>query len=155
MVRRTTVIISIIIIATLVSSLGLPFGVPSTGAAGEGVKLPPPPPREIVNVNLDSALNQLIIAQRQGQAESFARQSNIELINESVWVIIEGAPGQVEAVTLAATEVGAERLRAGSIGDMKNWLKALVPITSLEALANENNIERIDVADAGQPAKSN
>lgn len=101
------------------------------------------PELDKVNPKLDSFLNQLIQAQKDGQAESFVRRGNIELKKGSVWVIIEFATDDAEAVTLAASKIGAEQLRPGSIGKLNSWAKALVPVAGLDTLANEKSIQFI------------
>ena len=135
--KEFVILVSVILLLFL-TACGPPLNqaVPASSDNEVGVKFPAPPPREIVNVNLDSALNQLIIAERHGQAESFARQADIKLVDGTVLVTIEAVPGQVEVASKAAANVGAQHLQTGSIGSTKDWIDAVVPITSLEALAN-------------------
>ena len=90
------------------------------------------------NPKLDSQLNQLVRAERLGEADSFAEQSNIELINGSVRVIIECVPGQVDDATGAATNAGA-RLETS----YKDLLQVVVPITSLTTLTDAESIHLI------------
>jgi hypothetical protein len=78
-------------------------------------------------------LKRLIEAEQRGEAEEFAQQHDIELTDGSVTVIIECEPGQAEAVAEAAAEVSAEPVRVRS---QNNWVKAVVPITNLAALAD-------------------
>lgn len=93
------------------------------------------------NTKLDSHLLDLIEAEKRGEAESFAQQRNIELVDGSVWVIIECVPGQTENAASAATNAGATQVRSRSDD---NLVKALVPITNLNSLANDNNILKIE-----------
>jgi hypothetical protein len=91
---------------------------------------------------LSSMLNRLVQAERRGEAEDFARPRNIELLYDdaglvSVEVIIECLPGQVDE---AAEVVGTY----GTVGVVvSRGVSAIVPITSLSALANEESIESI------------
>ena len=105
-----------------------------TSKPEEGEVLPLTPPLEKGNPKLDSHLNQLIWAERQGVAESFARQRDIQLVDGNVRVIIECMPRQVEAATEAANALGTVELR------YRNWVQAVVPITSLTALAEAESI---------------
>ncbi len=101
-----------------------------------------PPPPKTGNPKLDSALWGLIEAEKRGEAESYARQSggDIVLVDGNVEVEIVCVSDQLEAAAKAATSAGAKvRL------SYKNVLEALVPITSLEALANDKNIYVIRV----------
>lgn len=84
-----------------------------------------------IYTNLDSYLNRLIQAEERGEAEEFARQRDIELIDSSVTVIIECEPGQAEAVAEAAVRVGAAQVKS-----RKDLVQAVVPITKLTALAD-------------------
>ena len=90
------------------------------------------------NPRLDSHLNQLVSAEKRGEAASFAAQSNIELVGGSVRVIIECVPGQLEAATEAAAEAGAEIETSHD-----DLLQAVVPVTSLTTLADASSIEFI------------
>ena len=87
------------------------------------------------NPKLDSQLNQLIQAEELGEAASFAEQSSIELVDRSVRVIIECVPGELEAATEAATNAGAKLETS-----YRNLLQVLVPIASLNTLAEEASI---------------
>ncbi|MDP3947651.1 MAG: hypothetical protein Q8Q41_03105 [bacterium] len=109
------------------------------------------PQLEKGNPKLGSALWQLIEAEKRGEAESFARQGDIKLVDGGVLVTMESVPGQVEAAAKAAINAGAQHLQAGSIGITKDWLDAVVPITSLEALANEESIRFIALPVRGVP----
>lgn len=93
------------------------------------------------NPNLDSGLNQLIEAQKRGEADTFAQQAKIDLVNGSVRVTIFCASGQAEAVAKAATEAGAKQLciRSG------NRITAEVPITSLTTIANMDSVTSIEL----------
>lgn len=103
------------------------------------VPSPKPNPRqptslEKVNTKLDSQLNQLVQAAKLGDIETFAEQSNIELVDGAVRVIVESLPGQVDAAVEAASNLGI--LEAS----YNNLLQVVVPITSLTTLANEASV---------------
>ncbi|MBA7586470.1 hypothetical protein ES708_28472 [subsurface metagenome] len=100
--------------------------------------LPPIELPEKGNSKLDSQLNQLVIAKAQNQADFFAQQSNIELVNESVRVIIECLPGQLAAATEAATAIGAS-----VEASYENLLQVVVPVTSLTALVESSAIHLV------------
>ena len=101
------------------------------------------------NPKLDSQLNQLVLAEAHGEAASFAQQHNIELVNGSVRVIIECIPGQLEAAAEAATSAGA-KLEAS----YDNLLQVVVPVTSLNALADAESIRFIRLPQEPLPALS-
>ena len=82
------------------------------------------------NVKLDGTLNQLIRAEQRGEAEEFARQGIIELVDGSVRVMIECLPGHAEEVARAASAFGIVELT------YRDWVQAVVPITNLTALAD-------------------
>ena len=99
------------------------------------------------NPKLDSQLNQLVRAERQGEAASFAEQSNIELVDGGVRVIIECVPGQLEAATEAATNAGAKLETS-----YRNLLQVVVPITSLTTLADAESVRFIRLPQYPSPA---
>ncbi len=127
---------------------------PSSGNATQpptGVSPPWIQELERGNPKLNGALVRLIEAEKRGEAESFARQSVLDMRDSSVNVDIYCVRGQAEAAAKAATRLGATM-----VSTYEDWLLgAYVPITSLDALANEKSIEKIEPADAGQPAQSN
>jgi len=90
------------------------------------------------NPKLDSPLNQLVRAERLGEAESFAEQSNIELIEGSVRVIIECVPDQVDDAMLASQNAGATIEM-----DYDNLLQVVVPINKLTTLTDAESIHFI------------
>lgn len=94
------------------------------------------------NPKLDSRLQDLIRAEKQGQAEAFAQQRGIDLLDGGVRVIIECVPGQVEAAAKAAINVGAKQVSSQA---ETNWVVAVVPITSLTALTEEQSIKLIRI----------
>jgi len=89
------------------------------------------------NPKLDSQLNQLVLAESQGQAASFAQKSNIELVDGKVRVIVECLPDQVDAAIEAAHALGTVETT------YDNLLQVVVPITSLSTLADEASIHFI------------
>lgn len=99
------------------------------------------------NPKLDSQLNQLVLAETRGEAASFAEQSNIELIDGRVRVIVECLPGTLEAASEAATNAGA-KLEAS----YENLLQAVVPVASLSSLAEAESIRFIRLPQQPLPA---
>ncbi len=151
MLNQARIILSLIIITLLLSGIIL-LSIPACTSNRDGAALPPPEgptevnvpkiePREKGNPKLGSHLWDIIEAESQGEAESFASgRDNIELVDGGVRVIIECVPGQVEAAAEAATNAGAKLETS-----YKNWLQAVVPITSLTALAEAESIRFIRV----------
>lgn len=101
------------------------------------------------NPKLDSLLDQLVRAETRGEAALFAEQSNIELVNNSVRVILECVPGQLEVATKAATDAGAT-LEAS----YDNLLQVVVPIARLSTLADATSIHFIRLPQQPLPAVS-
>jgi hypothetical protein len=101
------------------------------------------------NLKLDSQLSQLVRAEMSGKAVLFAEQSNIDLVNSDVRVIIECVPGQLEAATEEVTAVGG-KLEAV----YKNLLQVVVPIAELNHLAGEASIHFIRLPQQSLPAES-
>jgi hypothetical protein len=131
--------LGIIIIVLLCISIGILVFVTIAAASGwEVLNLPPFDRPDKGNPKLDSQLNQLVRAERLGEAESFAEQSNIELIEGSVRVIIECVPNQVDNATIAANNAGATIEM-----DYDDLLQVVVPITSLTALTDAESIRFI------------
>jgi len=129
----------IVIVALLIGAV--PFMTQPTAADdGEVVTLSQIELAEKGNPKLDSQLDQLVRAERRGEAASFARQSDIELVDERVRVIVECVPGQLDAATEAATALGASVETS-----YDNLLQAVVPITSLTALADTPSIRLVRV----------
>jgi hypothetical protein len=84
-------------------------------------------------------LNKLVQTEWRSEAEEFARQGGIELLNgdvkaESVKVIIECLPGQVEAATKATEAYGTVGVSS------PNMIVVVVPIANLLALADEESV---------------
>lgn len=126
-------------IIILLSSIGVFVFLSPACASTENINNPPPlilSGKE--NPKLDSQLNQLIQAEAQGEAISFAEQSNIELLSGRVRVIIECLPGQLEEAKEAATSVGANIETS-----YKDLLQAVVPISSLTTLAEATSVKFI------------
>ncbi|MBI4295917.1 MAG: hypothetical protein HY667_02230 [Chloroflexi bacterium] len=99
------------------------------------------------NPKLSSQLNDLVKAQNQGKAASFAQEQRIELVNARVRVIIESVPGQMEAARKAASAAGDVET------SYDNLLQVLAPVTSLTQLAEEPSIRFIRLPQAPQPAR--
>lgn len=109
---------------------------------------PPPPPPELPehwNPKLDSAVNQIIDAQEQGNTEMLDNAWFI--VDGGVRVTIECEPGQAEAAAEAAANLGAEIevIYGDDVG-------AIVPINKLTTLADEESIHFIRLPVPGLPA---
>ncbi|MBI2852614.1 MAG: hypothetical protein HYX84_05900 [Chloroflexi bacterium] len=100
---------------------------------------PPLPPLggDKGNPKLSSQLNQLVQAESRGEAVSFAQQQNIVLVDRKVRVVIETLPGQLEMARQAVASVGT--VEASDEG----LLQAIVPVSSLNSLAEEPGIKFI------------
>jgi len=120
-------------------------GQPASGE--EGQDLPPLELPDKGNPKLDSQLNQLVHAERNGETASCAEQSDIELVDGAVRVIIECVPGQLEAATEAATNAGAKLETS-----YDNLLQVVVPITKLSTLADAESIRFIRLPQYPSPA---
>jgi len=134
---KKTVLLALVVVFLLAGLLSIPGCISNNE---EGEDLPPlleEPDKG--NPNLDGHLNDLIRAEERGEAELFAsRSGDIELVDGSVMVIIECLPGQVE--------VAAESVAAYGIVELttrRGLIQALVPITSLTALAEAEGIRRV------------
>jgi len=97
----------------------------------------PPTSSDKGNPKLDSQLNQLVSAEKRGEAASFAEQSNIELVDGNVRVIVESLPDQVDAAIKASSAFGVVET------SYRNLLQVVVPITSLTTLADAESIRFI------------
>jgi len=106
-------------------------------AACQGKPQVPPDSTKGTNPKLSSELNQLVQAEGRGEAASFAQQQNIDLIDNKVRVIVEVAPGQLEAATKAVSAAGIIET------SYQNLLQAVVPIKSLAVLTQETSIKEI------------
>lgn len=135
------------IILLLLASVGVLALFPACTSGGDTTNLPPSSLPGKGNPKLDSQLNQLVSAEKRGELAAFAKQSNIELFNGDVRVIIECVPGQLEAASRAATNAGA-KLEAS----YENLLQVVVPVTSLSSLADAESIHLIRLPQPPLPA---
>ena len=104
----------------------------------ENIEEPPTPKKG--NPKLGSHLWDLISANERGEAEEHAQlREDIDLVDGGVRVIIECVPGQVESAAAAASEAGAKV----ELTTRSNLVQAVVPITSLNALAEAGSIRFI------------
>ncbi len=140
--------ISLVSLTLLLSSCPVFGGQPASDE--EGLDLSQTELPEKGNPNLDSQLNQLVRAEMRGEAASFAQQSNIELVDGNVRVIIECVPGQLDAATEAAIALGASV--ETSYG---NLLQVVVPIASLTTLADSPSIHFIRLPQYPLPGATN
>ena len=108
MLKRSRIIISLVIIVASLVAISFPSGMQPAAADNEGVNLPPIGDLERGNPKLAGVLVRLIQAEKQGKAESFARQRVIQLQDDNVFVTIKSVPGQAEAAAKAATSAGAK-----------------------------------------------
>ncbi len=131
--------LGITIIVVMLTSIGVLVLAPVACTSGQDIiDLPPSDLPDKGNPKLDSQLNQLVDAEGHGEAASFAEQSDIELVDGAVRVIIECLPGQLEAATEAATNAGAKLETS-----YDNLLQVVIPITSLTTLAEIASIHFI------------
>ena len=86
---------------------------------------------------LSSELSALIRAESSGQADSYAQENNIELINHEVRVIVEVLPGQIDAASEAANRLGTVET------SYDNLLQVLLPVDNLTNLANEPSVRLV------------
>ena len=115
------------------------------GAGGSNpslvTSLPPPPPKS-GHPKLDTQLNDLIEAEKLGNAEAFALENRIELIDGRVEVIVYTDPVQAEAAVEAVKRLGTVR----HIWETSpNLISAIVPINNLTTLAEEESIKFIAI----------
>jgi hypothetical protein len=109
-----------------------------------------PEPEE--NPKLDPSLNQLAQAYRWGEVEEFAYRNCIDLLYDdagllSVEVEIDCVPGQVEAAITAAKTYGTVE------GSYLYMIVAVVPVTSLAALADEESVEFVRIPEYAEGAE--
>jgi len=86
---------------------------------------------------LDSQLNQLVSAQTSKRAASFAQESNIELVDGNVRVIVESLPNQVAAAVKAAGALGVVET------SYRNLIQVVMPVSQLTALADTPGIRLV------------
>jgi len=107
---------------------------PTAAADGEKEDLPPLELPKKGNPKLDSQLNQLVSAQTSRRAASFAQDSNIELVDGNVRVIVESLPDEVDAAVKAASAVGIVET------SYRNLLQVLMPVSQLPALSDTHGV---------------
>lgn len=136
-----------VVVLLLASIFGLVLS-PIACISGENTNnLPPTQLPDKGNPKLDSQLNQLLSAEKRGDLAAFAAQSNIELINGDIRVIIECVPGQFEAASKAATGAHAKLETS-----YENLLQVVVPVASLSVLADAESIRFIRLPQQPLPA---
>ena len=116
-----------------------------------GFNLPPIPDPDKGIPKLDGHLNQLILEEKQGKAEEFARQLNIKLIDGKVRVQIEAMPGQLDAAVVVTAATGTVEIISYTL----NMVEAVVPITSLAVLAEKDSIRFIRIPVPPTPPPGN
>ncbi|MFC2071268.1 hypothetical protein ACFLUU_00910 [Chloroflexota bacterium] len=141
--KKTFILFSILLVSLL--------SIPACTSNRDGTELPPAeqaeekeeklPPIDYPkkgNPKLDSHLWRLIEAEKLGEDESLARtwSRGDDVVDGKVRVEIEGLPGQLDAAVVAVAAVGTVEI----ISQRLNGLQAVMPITSLEVLANEGTI---------------
>ena len=95
----------------------------------------------ITNPKLDSSLNQLLDAYRNdemAEAQSFATTHGMVLEGDRVQVVIVTTPQAIDKLTETVISLGGEVQ-----GHYKGQLQILVPIDSLETLAEQQEVQRI------------
>jgi len=112
---------------------------PWSGGTVEDLPPWPDSPKASRLPKLDSRLDGLFNAELRGEAESFARRGSIDLVDGSVRVAIGAAPGQLDAAVKAVERFGTVEV----IAERSEGIQALIPITSLIALIEEESIRSI------------
>jgi len=95
----------------------------------------------ITNPKLDSSLNQLLDAYRNNglaEPQSFATTHGLVLEGDRVQVVIVTTPQAIDKLTETVIILGGEVQ-----GHYEGRLQALVPIDSLESLAEQQDVQRI------------
>ena len=115
------------------------------------IDLPPMPDPIIVNPKLDGDLYGLIEADKRGEAESFARQRGIELVDGKVRVEIMCDAGQLETAAKAASRFGTVEGTVRGTSSKIGLIEAFIPIISLSALSEDSSIRFIRVPIKGVP----
>ncbi len=135
-----------ITIIVLLVGIGVLALFPACTSGGGKINLPPFDLPDKGNPKLDSQLNQLVSAERRGEAASFAEQSNIELVEGNVRVIVECLPDQIDAAVKAASALGVVET------SYRDLLQVVVPVTSLTTLADAESIRFIRLPQYPLPA---
>jgi hypothetical protein len=117
---------------------------PRPGAPGRSGSQPPAGVRPHLSnpagARLDSRLNQLVIAAQQGRLSQAADRLNARTSGGSVLVTIKARIGRAAGAAAAAAAQGG-RVSAR----YKDWIDAYVPVTALPALAQQPDVERVDL----------
>lgn len=124
------------LIAILALLLGSYTVAPQLAVASDGgvSKLPPIELPEKDNPKLDSQLNRLVLAKSGGRDAGLAQKSSVELIDNSVRVVVQSLPGQAGAAIRAAGALGTIET------SYRNLIQMTVPVDRLTALADEASI---------------
>ena len=153
MVRKAWHLLLVVMLLAAVALVpGCDYSGGETAAvAEENVEdLPPIESPEKGNRKLRSGLNNVIAAYERGEAEEYARQSDIKLIDgDKVRVVIWCEPDQAEAAADIASALGEVELITRS-----GLVQVVVPITSLTALAEAESIRFIELARSSQAEAS-
>ena len=138
MLSQIRTLLSVIIIVALLLGSGLLLGEqPAAAADGEELDLPPIELPDKGNPKLDSQLDQLVSAETPKRAASFVQESNIEMVDGNVRVIVECLPGEVDAAVKAAGALGVVET------SYRNLLQVTVPVSQLTALADTPGIRLV------------
>jgi len=86
---------------------------------------------------LDSRLNQLVKAHKDGQVFEYSLVNSIELNNESVRVVVESLQGNTKKAFQAASALGVVETSYG------NLFQVTLPISQLEVLADNADIRLV------------
>jgi len=140
-------IISVILITILLLGSGFPFGEkPAAAADGAEQDLPPIELPEKGNPKLDSQLNRLASTATARRSHSLAQESNVNLVDGKVRVIVECQPGQIDDAAKMAGDLGIIETTYG------NLLQVIIPATSLSALADTRSIDFVRLPQQPLPA---
>ncbi|MBI4267224.1 MAG: S8 family serine peptidase [Chloroflexi bacterium] len=127
-----------ILTAVLFIGIGLSSSpLPASAAGGEEPTLPPLELIRNGNPKLDSRLNQMVAAMPSSGISSFALANVVEPEVETVRVIVEALPGQLETAREVARAFGTVET------DYDNLLQVVVQVAQLNALANSQSVHLV------------
>lgn len=139
-IQLLTSILLVLFPLVLSAACAPPVGQPTPPASeNKETDRPPVDYPDKGNPKLDSFLNQLIAAERRGEAEAFARQRDVQLTDGKVRVEIQAVPGQLDVAANVTASFGTIEV----IARVQNAIQAVVPISDLAMLAEKESIQMI------------
>lgn len=121
LVRALILMVSVLLVSTIFSILGC---------------------KPVEHADLDTQLNALVEAQRQGKAEAFAKEHRIDLIDANVKVMIQAESGRTEAAIKLINQYGIVDFVSQFTPGL---ISATIPITSLITLVEDKSIKFIEL----------